>query len=104
VREYEALSSGCLPCASLVRDVKRFYDDGGFIRWGGLRVLSVERRGVQHGGAFGFAVTTDSTPTHYKESTNGTLKTLKGGITRELLSLKMVHGEYVVVARSRLPR
>jgi hypothetical protein len=100
--QYQLLSAGCLPCLSLIRDVKRFYRNGGFIKWGGLRVISVVKRGRQHGGAMGFAVTTDSSPTHYKESAHSPLRTLKGGITHELVSLKRVRGQYVVVARSRL--
>ena len=102
--DYAALSQGCLPCDSLMKDVRKYYAAGGYIRWGGLKVLSVKAVGRRPGGAMGYAVTTDSTPTKYQQSAHSSIKSLKGGVTRELLSLKKIDGHYSVVARARLPQ
>ena len=102
--EYAALSRGCIPCESLIKDVTKFYAAGGFIRWNGLSVLSVEKTGPRNGGATGYEVRTNSTPTHYKKRAGGRLTTLKGGVTTELLSLKRIDGDWTLVARARVSK
>ena len=101
---YARMTSGCLSCRSLIEDVKKFYAAGGFIHWDGLKVLSVKRAGPHSGAGIAYEVVTDSTPTRYKESASGSVQTIKGGVTKEQVSLNLVRGQYVVVARSRLPR
>jgi hypothetical protein len=99
---YARMTPGCAACASLIKDVKRFYSAGGFIRWGGLRVISIRRSHDNPDGTTTYVVQTDSTPTKYRESSSGPVRRIKGGLTKEQVSLKRIGGELVVVARARL--
>ena len=99
--EYAKLTPGCTACQTLIKQVKKFYAAGGYIKWQGLQVLNVERQGSTNGST-SYAITTNSTPTTYRESADGPTRTLKGGVTKELVSLKWVDGEYVVTSRARL--
>jgi hypothetical protein len=94
---YIALTDSCEACTSLVRDVRRYYASGGFVHWNGLKVLSVEPTGKH-----AFRVKTDSTPTHYRESSTGPIHTLDGGVTFESVTLKSVGNSWRVTARARL--
>lgn len=99
---YSVLIDHCRACQSLVGDVKRFYANGGYIRWGGLEVISVKVSSRQPDGRVVYQVKTNSRPTSYRESASGSVKALRGGVTRELVTLERRRGRYLVTARARL--
>ena len=68
---YARMTPGCEACASLIKDVKRFYGAGGFIRWGGLRVISIKRSDDSPHGTTTYVVRPIRRPRRYKESSAG---------------------------------
>lgn len=101
---YSMLIDHCHACESLVNDVRHFYAMGGYIHWRGLAVKSVVVNTRQANGRIVYEVRTDSAPTIYRESANGPVKRLDGGVTRELVTLERDRGHYRVTARARLAR
>jgi hypothetical protein len=97
---YEALFQGCKPCAALVDQVKSFYSSGGFIRWSGLTIKSISRSG-SHGPQQTYTVQFVAEETKYKESGSAPLKTLPGGSSTDLLTLKRGLDGWLVTARAR---
>jgi hypothetical protein len=83
---YLAMSKGCEACRKLADQVRGFYAAGGFVRWGGWRILSIEVNS-RHGHSITYAVRNRSMPTSYRESDSGSVQHLSGGVTTELLSL-----------------
>jgi hypothetical protein len=100
-RMYASLTRHCEACDSLIHDVRRFYSNGGYVRWEGLRVLSAIKTARQTDGTFVYKVRTDSTPTHYRESASGAVETIKGGLTTELVTLRRLDFSWRVTARAR---
>ncbi|WP_191907772.1 hypothetical protein [Nocardioides cynanchi] len=99
---YSSMTDHCKACDSLMADVRKFYSHGGYIRWGGLTVLSVTVNGrAQHGGVT-YDVKVDSRPTHYQETADGELRQIEGGITNELVTLKRTGQTFQVTGRARL--
>jgi hypothetical protein len=101
---YSRLIDHCQACECLIADVRRFYAMGGYIRWKGLVVNSVAVNTRLDSGRVVYEVKTDSAPTTYRESANGPVKTLKGGVTKELVTLERSRGHYRVTARARFAR
>ena len=88
---YLSLSQGCGPCADFAQMVRRIYGDGGYIKYGGTTVVSVERR---PGNAFDYQVVTG--PTEYRETASGSVKRLEGGTSKLGVELARVADEWRV--------
>jgi hypothetical protein len=83
---YLAMSRGCQACQKLATQIHGFYQAGGYVHWGGWRILTIEVNSRQ-GHTTTYAVRNRSLPTTYRESASGGLKHLSGGVTTELLSI-----------------
>ena len=98
--EYRELSRECKACTDLAALVERWYADGGFIEWGGWRIRGIEPRGDSD---VEFVVRVRSSPTKYKESAKGPLKTFAGGPGAHLLILKRQGSSWVVTHKAEVP-
>ena len=99
--EYRDLSVGCKACTDLADLVEKWYEAGGFIEWDGWDIEGVKPRG-DNGSEFVVRVT--SSPTRYKESKSGPLKTFDGGPGAHLLELKQRGDSWVVTHKAEVPR
>ena len=99
---YVALSRPCKACMSLVRDVKKFYAAGGFIKWGGLRVLNVKKISNTGSQSIVLHVKTDSQPTRYRQSASAQLQTIDGGVSSQLVTLTAAGLSWRVTSRARV--
>jgi hypothetical protein len=98
---YLAMSRGCASCRQLAADVSHFYAAGGYVKWGGWRILSI-RVNSQAGQVTRYAVRNRSLPTTYRESASGAPKHLAGGITTELLSVSKLGNHLNVRSKAEL--
>jgi hypothetical protein len=99
--EYRELSSGCKACMDLADLVERWYSAGGFIEWQGWTIQRVEPRG---GSQTEFVVRVRSSPTKYKESARGPIKTFDGGPGAHLLVLDEKGESWVVTHKAEVQR
>ncbi|GAA1438758.1 hypothetical protein GCM10009641_44730 [Mycobacterium cookii] len=99
--EYRELSVGCKACTDLADLVEEWYSAGGFIEWGGWKIQSVNARG---GSDSEYVVRVNSSPTKYKESASGKLRTFDGGPGAHLLVLKPQGESWVVTRKAEVPR
>ncbi|RYC05854.1 hypothetical protein [Nocardioides zhouii] len=99
--DYRGLSSGCKACTDLADLVEGWYAAGGFINWDGWRIQSVKPRGDSGNE---FVVKVRSSPTRYKESKSGPLKTFDGGPGAHLLVLESQGASWVVTRKAEVPR
>jgi hypothetical protein len=99
--DYLAMSPGCDACIQLAKRVKDFYKSGGYVRWGGWRIMSITVNS-HHDQITTYAVRNRSLPTTYRESANGDVKRLAGGVTTELLSLKPSGGTWSMEGKAEL--
>jgi hypothetical protein len=97
---YLAMSRGCEPCKKLATQVRGYYSDGGYIRWGGWQILSIKQYPGQP--AHQFEVRSDSRPTTYRESATTDTKHFKGGSITYVLALSRRQGAWVVTNKSEL--
>jgi hypothetical protein len=95
--QYLRMSRACRACHLLANDVRRYYGDGGHIRWGGWKILSIKSAGTDT-----FEVRVDSAPTSYQKSASGTELHLAGGLATHQLTLDRVDGTWRVVAKAQL--
>jgi hypothetical protein len=101
VRRYLELTPSCEPCKGLARQIQGFYQAGGYVHWAGWDIKAI--RPYEHGSrANSFAVRVDSAPTTYRESSNGPLRHLEGGLATEIVSIKLNHGAWLVTGRAKL--
>jgi hypothetical protein len=100
-RAYMAISRSCTACRQLADDISGFYSAGGFARWGGWTILSLDRSGAQDGSLV-YAVKVDSAPTTFKRSANGHVQHLPGGPATHQLTVKVVHGSWQVLTKAQL--
>jgi hypothetical protein len=98
---YLAMSRGCVACRKLARLVEGYYEAGGFLKWGGWRILSIQVHGrTPH--TTTFAVRNRSLPTAYKESAGGELSHFSGGVTVQLLRLSRSADSWIVRGKAEL--
>ena len=100
-KEYRRLSQECQACMDLADLVEKWYAAGGFIEWDGWTVRSVTPRGNSDSE---FIVRVTSSPTKYKESKKGQLKTFRGGPGAHLLVVDERGESWVVVRKAEVPR
>ena len=98
---YRELSGDCEACSDLADLVERWYEAGGFIEWDGWTIQRVEPRG---GSQTEFVVYVRSSPTRYKESADGPVKTFKGGPGAHLLVLEEDGDSWVVSRKAEVQR
>src|SRR3954452_11934703 len=94
--QYERMVGPCRPCSALVKQVKDIYGAGGFIHWGGLTIDSIS--GTQDRS---YTISFTAKPTRFQETDTGDIKTLPGGKSTDLLTLKRSSDRWAVVARAR---
>lgn len=99
--DYREISADCAACTDLADLVEKWYEAGGFIKWGGWKIESVRLRGESQSE---YVVRVDSSPTKYKESKNGPLRTFDGGPGAHLLVLEAQGDSWVVVRKAEVPR
>jgi hypothetical protein len=99
--DYLALSRGCLACQELAHTIRQYYSAGGYVRWGGWRILSIEVNSKQHD-ATTYAVRNRSMPTTYRKARDSSLQHFSGGVTTELLQLARTHGTWRVTSKAEL--
>jgi hypothetical protein len=98
---YSAMASECRPCSSLVSQVRTFYRAGGYIRWAGLTIKSIDKFSTDTRPGSSYTIKFDARPTRYQESATSEVKTLPGGPSTDVLTLKKTHDSWMVVARAR---
>jgi hypothetical protein len=98
---YLGLSHGCRACRQLVSDIHRFYAHGGYVHWGGWRILSITHSASGRPGLV-FVVKVDSLPTTYRESSSGAIKRLSGGPATHQLTLRRIGGGWVLTQKAQL--
>ena len=94
-RAYEGMTRACKPCSALVSRVHSIYNSGGFIHWGGLTIRSITTSGHT------YTVSFDARPTKYRETQSGPIKSLPGGVSTDLLTLRQSSHGWTVTARAR---
>jgi hypothetical protein len=99
--DYLDISRGCAACQKLATQVKGFYAAGGFVRWGGWKILSIKANST-HGKTITYAVRNKSLPTTYREAGNAPVKHLSGGVTTELLALEVKGKSWNLVSKAEL--
>lgn len=99
--EYESLTRGCRSCASLTREVRRFYAQGGYVRWGGMAIKSIERSSAA-GARIAFEVRGIAKPTTYAASSSAVPSHLAGGSTTELVTLHRSNTHWHVVGFTKV--
>lgn len=92
---YRTLVKGCKSCVSLTKEVERFYTDGGYVKWGGLRIESIRPYPSQDGGRT-FKVEGIAKSTTYKTSGSASPSQLDGGPTTELVTLSKSDTSWLV--------
>jgi hypothetical protein len=100
-KRYALLFNDCRSCHALANQVLGFYAKGGYVRWGGLRIRSIEVNtsdGKQHA----FAVRGVAAPTSYQSSSSGSTQHLEGGKTTELVTLEHAGRSWVVTSFAKL--
>jgi hypothetical protein len=98
---YLALSQGCDACQRLAHKVQRYYAAGGFVKWGGWRILSIEVNSRQPQTTT-YAVRNRSLPTSYKTSETAPTKHFAGGVTTELLQLERAGASWNLRSKAEL--
>jgi hypothetical protein len=98
--EYLALSRGCGPCRKLAARVDSYYKAGGYVRWGGWRIISVKH--YAGGQTLQFAVHSNSRPTKYRASSSSPVQRFSGGSITYVLALKRANHSWVVTNKSEL--
>ncbi len=99
--EYLALSRRCAACQKLARTIRTYYSAGGFVKWGGWRILSIQVHAKRlH--ATTYAVRNRSLPTTYKKSAGAPIQHFSGGITIELLQLERDQGAWNLTYKAEL--
>jgi hypothetical protein len=98
---YLSLSRQCDSCQQLAGDVGKYYAAGGYVRWGGWRIMSIKPypSGGRHSA---FAMRARSAPTTYKESSSSAAKTLNGGLATDLVTIARTPDAWRVVAFTKL--
>ena len=100
-QEYLALSPGCVACRQLARTVSTYYAAGGYVHWGGWRILWIKVNSRK--GAFTtYAVRNKSLPTTYKKSAQARIHNFFGGVTTELLQLHQADGLWYLTSKAEL--
>jgi hypothetical protein len=100
-RRYLALSRGCEACRTLARRVERYYAAGGYVKWGGWRILSIDVNSKQKNSTT-YAVRNNSLPTEYKTSSKAPVHHFSGGVTTELLQLQRLSDSWNVSSKAEL--
>jgi hypothetical protein len=98
---YLTLSDGCRACSTLAQTVARYYEAGGFIRWSGWTIRTIQKYPTS-GDGVAFAVHSDSAPTTYKESSGQAVRHLKGGSITYVLQLKPANSSFRVSSKAQL--
>jgi hypothetical protein len=98
---YMAMTQGCSSCKSLTKQVKRFYRDGGFVRWAGFKVTSISGNNQNKPGQ-SFDVAGIAAPTTYKTSSGGETQHLSGGRTTDLVTLTKTATSWRVTGFAKL--
>jgi hypothetical protein len=98
--QYLSLSRGCGPCQKLASQVSGYYGAGGFVQWGGWRILSIK----PYPGAPAplFAVHSNSRPTRYRRSSDSPPEHFSGGPITYVLALKRHDTSWYVTNKSEL--
>ena len=99
--EYRELSVGCKACSDLADLVEKWYAAGGFIKWGGWKILAVEAR---DGSDAEYVVRVRSSPTKYKESAKGAVKRFDGGPGAHMIVLRPRAESWVVTRKAEVPQ
>lgn len=76
--DYRAITSGCAPCSELARRVTGYYDAGGYVRFGGQRVLSTDKVPSSENLTV-LRVQVKAEPTEYQRSSLATVQRIAGG-------------------------
>ncbi len=100
-RPYLAISKGCQSCQQLASDVSTFYAAGGFVKWGGWKIVSIKHyseKGTHHS----YAMRARANSTLYKESASGPRKTLPGGLATDLVTIVRTTNSWRVVGFTKL--
>jgi hypothetical protein len=94
---YLRLSSKCTACRQLAGDVRRYYAAGGYVRWGGWKILS-----IASGGGSTYEVKVNSAPTSYRTSAAAPTQHLSGGPATHQLTVRRIGGDWQVIAKAQL--
>jgi len=100
-KPYLALSKGCRACTTLAHLVSRYYSKGGFIVWGGWRILSIKKYPSSRNDV-SFAVRSSSAPTRYKSSADAKVQRLAGGRITYVLTLALEDSSFLVTSKAQL--
>jgi hypothetical protein len=98
---YLAVSHACRACRQLAADIRRFYSNGGFVRWAGWRIKSLETSGPYQGG-HAYTVHVISEPTSYRTTSHGGIQHLSGGPSTHQLIIKFAEGRWHVTKKVQL--
>ena len=98
---YLRLSRGCTACMSLAKQIQAIYSAGGFVEWGGWRILNISVSS-RRGQGTTYAVRNRSLTTTYRRSAHAPLQHLFGGVTTELLQLVWSDRAWNVQGKSEL--
>jgi hypothetical protein len=98
---YRRLTEPCNPCAELARQIQHFYRAGGYVHWAGWSIKGI-RPYDSASRPNAYAVRVLSAPTTYRESSQAPIKHLDGGPATEIVSIKRLHGSWVVTGRAKL--
>jgi hypothetical protein len=99
--EYLGLTQRCVECQELANQIHGFYVAGGYVHWDGWTIKSV-RPYASGRRPNSYAVRVVSAPTRYRESADGQVKHLDGGPATEIVSIKAIHGSWMVTGRAKL--
>jgi hypothetical protein len=102
IGDYTRLAHRCRACLDLAHQIHGFYRAGGYVRWEGWKILAI--RPYASGGKAGraYSVKVRSAPTVYRESSNGPIKNLNGGLAMEIVTLDRAGDSWVVIGRARM--
>jgi hypothetical protein len=98
---YLRVSGACKACRELAADVQRYYSAGGWIHWGGWRLLSIQPDGT-NGSARVFVVKVDSAPTRYKASSASAVQHLPGGASTHQLTIRRIDGAWQMLVKAQV--
>jgi len=99
--EYRQISKGCVACNDLADLIEDWYAAGGYVEWDGWRIQSIK---AMASGSDEFVVRVRSSPTTYKESARGPVKTFDGGPGAHALTLEQQGKSWLVVRKAEVPR
>lgn len=92
---YRTLGPDCKPCRETADLVESYYRNGGYVRAGRTKVLSVRLVGEVDGN-YEYDVELDTPPSRYRETADGPIKSFPGGENAIRVQMKRMNDSWVV--------